>query len=140
MSMIKIKYDINLMKFISLFESLTETEVKDCFEIGGKLVFIVREGNIGKALGKGGSNVRRLEGMLKKKLRIIEFNDNLLRFIQNVVYPSKVKNIAEEEGVVTITPPDSQTRGYLIGRGAVNLNNTKNIVRRYFEIKDIKVI
>ena len=51
--MIKIKYDINLMKFISLFESITKTDVKDCFEIGGKLVFIVKEGNIGRALGKG---------------------------------------------------------------------------------------
>ena len=78
--------------------------------------------------------------MLKKKLRVIEFNDDLLRFIQNVVFPSKVKNIVEEEGVITITPPDSETRGYLIGRGAINLNNTKDIVKRYFKIEDIKVI
>ncbi len=138
--MIKIKYDLNLMKFISLFESITRAAVKDCFELSERLVFIVKEGNIGKALGRGGSNVRRLEGMLKRKLRIIEFNENLLRFIQNVVYPSKVKDIVEEEGVVTITPPDSETRGYLIGRGAVNLNTTKEIVKRYFEIKEIKVI
>ncbi|MBW2981303.1 NusA-like transcription termination signal-binding factor [Candidatus Woesearchaeota archaeon] len=138
--MIKIKYDVNLMKFISLFESITRAEVKDCFELGEKLVFIVKEGNIGKALGKGGSNIRRLENMLKKKLRIIEFNGSLLQFIQNIVYPSKVKDIAEEDKIVTITPPDSETRGYLIGRGAVNLNATKDIVRRYFDIKDIRVI
>jgi N utilization substance protein A len=136
----KIKYDINLMKFISLFESITRAEVKDCFEIGERLVFVVKEGNIGKALGKGGSNVRRLEGMLKRKLRVIEFNSNLLRFIQNIIYPSKVKDIVEEDNIVTITPPDSETRGYLIGRGAVNLNATKDIVKRYFEITDIKVV
>ena len=91
-------------------------------------------------MGKAGSNVKRLESMLKKKLRIIEFNDDLLKFIQNVVYPSKVKDISMEDDVVTITPPDSQTRGYLIGRGAVNLNITKEIVKRYFEVKDIRVI
>lgn len=140
MTMIKIKYNANLMKFISLFESLTKAEVKDCFEMGERLVFIVKEGNIGKALGKGGNNVRRLEEMLNKKLRIIEFNNDLLQFIQNVVYPLKAKDIVEEDGVITITPPDSLTRGYLIGRGAVNLNITKGIVKRYFEIKDIKVI
>jgi len=138
--MIKIKYDINLMKFISLFEGITRAAVKDCFELGERLVFIVKEGNIGKALGKGGSNIKRLERMLKKKLRIIEFNDDLHQFIQNVVYPSKVKDISEEEGVITITPPDSETRGYLIGRSAVNLNITKEIVKRYFDIKDIKVV
>ena len=138
--MIKIKYDINIMKFISLFETLTKADVKDCFEMGERLVFIVKEGNIGKALGKAGSNVKKLERMLKKRLRIIEFNPNLLQFIQNVVYPSKVKDINEEEGIVTITPPDSQTRGYLIGRGAVNLNGTKQIVKRYFDIINIRVI
>ncbi len=138
--MIKIKYDVNLMKFISMFETITRAEVKDCFEAGEKLVFVVKEGNIGKALGKGGSNVKRLERILKRKLRIIEFNPDLLQFIQKVVFPSKVKDIIEEDGIVTITPPDSQTRGYLIGRGAVNLNTTKEIVKRYFEITDIKVI
>jgi N utilization substance protein A len=138
--MIKIKFDVNIMKFISLFETLTKAEVKDCFEMGERLVFVVKEGNIGKALGKAGSNIKKIEGMLKKKLRIIEFNPDLLRFVQNVIYPSKVKDINMEEGVVTITPPDSQTRGYLIGRGAVNLNITKDIVKRYFEINDIKVI
>ena len=136
----KIKYDINLMKFISMFEAITRADVKDCFEAGEKLVFVVKEGNIGKALGKGGSNVKRLERMLKRKLRIIEFNPDLLQFIQNVVFPSKVKDIVEEDGIVTITPPDSQTRGYLIGRGAVNLNTTKEIVKRYFEVKDIRVV
>ncbi|MBW2966806.1 NusA-like transcription termination signal-binding factor [Candidatus Woesearchaeota archaeon] len=138
--MIKIKYDINLMKFISMFETITRAQVKDCFEIGERLVFVVKEGNIGKALGKGGSNVKRLERMLKKKLRIIEFNPDLIQFIKNVVFPSKVKEIVEEDKIITITPLDSETRGYLIGRGAVNLNVTKEIVRRYFEITDIKVI
>ena len=136
----KIKYDINLMKFISLFESITRSDVKDCFEAGERLVFVVKEGNIGKALGKGGSNVKRLERVLKKKLRVIEFNPDMIRFIQNVIFPLKVKEIKEEDGIVTIIPPDSQTRGYLIGRGAGNLNITKDITKRYFEIKDIRVV
>jgi len=138
--MIKIKYNINLMKFISIFETITRAQVKDCFEIGERLVFVVKEGNIGKALGKEGSNVKRLENVLKKKLRIIEFNPDLIQFVKNVVFPSKVKNIVEENKIIIITPPDSETRGYLIGRGAVNLNYTKDIVKRYFEITDIKVI
>jgi len=39
-----------------------------------------------------------------------------------------------------ITPPDTQTRGYLIGREAVNLRGFEEIVKRYFEIKEIKVV
>ena len=82
-----------------------------------------------------------MQDMLKRKIKVIEFSPDLLQFIQNAVYPSKVKDINEEEDIVTITPIDSQTRGYLIGKGAVNLRNTENIVKRYFkELKEIRVV
>ena len=137
---VRIKYDFNLIKFISMFESLTNASVKDCFNQGDKLVFIVKENQIGKALGKRGSNIKRLENAFKKKLRIIEFNHDMLKFIKNVIYPSQIKDIEEEDDIVTITPADSKTRGYLIGRAAVNLRNIEEIVKRYFRIKEIKVV
>jgi len=131
---------MNTMKFISLFESLTHSSLKDCFTLGDRLVFVVKQGEMGKAIGKGGANIKKLERVLKRKVRIIEFNPDMLIFIQNVVYPSKVKEIKEEDGIVTIIPPDSQTRGYLIGKSAVNLRNTEMVVKRYFELKEIKVV
>ena len=136
----KIKYDFNLIKFISMFESLTKASVKDAFIQNDRIVFIVRENQIGKALGKRGSNIKRLESLFKKKIKIAEFNPDMLKFIRNLVYPLQIKDIKDEENVVTITPPDSKTRGYLIGRAAVNLRNMEDIVKRYFEIKEIKVI
>ena len=66
--MSKIKYDINLMKFMQLFENLTRARLKDCISGEEQLIFIVEENEIGKAIGKGGSNVRRLEDLLKKKI------------------------------------------------------------------------
>ena len=137
---VRIKYDFILIKFISMFESLTRASVKDCFMQDDRIVFIVRENQIGLALGKGGSNIRRLEGVFKKKIKIAEFSPDLLQFIRNLEYPLEIKEITEKEGIVTITPPDSRTRGYLIGRAAVNLRNVEEIVKRYFEVKSIRVI
>lgn len=134
----KIKFDINTMKFISMFESLTLAGVKDCFQQGERIIFIVND--IGKALGKGGSNIKRIENAIKKKIKIVEFNPDVLIFVQNAIYPLKVKDIREENKVITIIPPDSQTRGYLIGRGAVNLRRTEEIIKRHFDIDEIKVV
>ena len=67
---IKIKFDIELMKFISLFEKITKINAKDCFKSGAKLVFIVNPGYIGKAIGKGGVNIKKLESLFKKKIKI----------------------------------------------------------------------
>ena len=138
---VKIKFDIDIMKFISMFERITKTNAKDCFKQDKKIIFIVNEGMAGKAVGKGGSNIKKLEGLFRKKVRIVEFNPDLIEFVRNVVHPLQAKEIREEEtGVVIITPIDSTTRGYLIGREAVNLRGFEEIVKRYFEVKEIKVV
>lgn len=138
--MTKIKYDINIMKYMSMFEALTNSKLKDCIVNEDKIIFIVEENEIGKAIGKKGMNVRKIEGMLKKKIKIVEFNSNLLQFIKNFIYPLQLKEIKEEEKMITLIGSDLKTRGALIGREAKNLNNLKSIVKRYFDIEDIKVI
>lgn len=138
--MSKIKYDINLMKYMQLFETLTRTKLKDCIADEQQLIFIVEENEIGRAIGKGGSNVRRLEGLLKKKIKIVEFSPDVKQFIRNFVMPLQVKDVNEEEGVVTIVGPDTRTKGLLIGRERKNLDNLKGVVSRYFKVEDIKVV
>jgi N utilization substance protein A len=125
---------------MSIFESLTHASLKDCFEQSNRVVFVVNQGEIGKAIGKSGINIRKIERVLKRKIKIVEFNPDLLIFIQNIFFPLKVKEIKEEEGVVIITPPDSTTRGYFIGKGASNLRSTEEIVKRYFDLEEIKVV
>ncbi len=137
---IKIKFDIDIMKFISLFGGITRVTAKDCFKQGEKLVFIVGEGLAGKAVGKKGVNIKKLERLVKKKVKIVEYNDDLIEFVKNIIHPLSAKEISEEDDVVTIVPVDSITRGYLIGREAVNLRQFEDIVKRYFDIKEIKVV
>jgi N utilization substance protein A len=135
----KIKYDINLMKYMQLFENLTRARLKDCIS-REYLIFIVEENEIGRAIGKKGSNVHRIEGLLNRKIKIVEFNPDVRRFIANFIMPLQAKEIREENNIITIVGPDTKTKGLLIGRERKNLDNLKNIVKRYFDIEDIKVI
>jgi len=139
--MSKIKYDINLMKFMQLFESLTRAKLKDCINNveDEQLIFIVEENEIGKAIGKKGSNVRRLEDLLKRKIKIVEFNPDIKQFIRNFVMPLQIKEVNEEDNKITITGFDTKTKGLLIGRERKNLENLKSVVKRYFDVEDIRV-
>lgn len=128
-----------IMKYISFFESLTGSKLKDCISENNQIIFVVEQNEIGRAIGKKGSNVKRIERALKKRIRIIEFNPDLLTFVRNAVHPLKARDIVEDDGIVTITAVDSQTRGYLIGRNASNLRAYEAIIKRYFEIKELKV-
>ncbi len=137
--MARIRYTQDIMKYISLFESLTGTKLKDCILDEG-LLFIVSEGQIGKAIGKSGVNAKRIEALLKKKLRIVEFNPDLKQFIKNMVYPLHVEEINEEDNVVSIKGKDTKTKGLLIGRDRKNIIQLTAIVKRYFDVEDIKVV
>ena len=136
----RIKYDLSLMKFISLFETITGAKLKDVVDEESRLLFVVEEGEIGKAIGKNGVNVKRLENVLNKMIKIVEFNNDLLQFIRNLVYPLAAREIKEENKIVTIAGQDVKTKGLLIGRNAQNLRAYENVVKRYFEIEGIKVV
>ena len=137
--MSKIKYDITVMNYMKLFENITRAKLRDCIS-NEQLIFVVEENEIGKAIGKNGSNVRRLEGMLNKKIKIVEFSPDVKQFIRNFVMPLQVNDITEEGGVINIAGPDTKTKGLLIGRDRKNLDNLKKIVSRYFKVEDIKVV
>ena len=134
----RIKYDASVMKYMSLFESVTRARLKDCI-MGEKVIFIVEEGEMGKAIGKHGANVKMLESMLKKSIRVIEFNNNITEFIGNLISPIRPKALEAAEGGVVITANDMKTRGMLIGRDRKNVEQVKEIVGRYFGNIEIKV-
>ena len=137
--MSKIVYDADSMKMASSFEFVTRAKFKDLVVNDDLVLFIVKQGEIGKAVGPKGANVKRLERMFKKRIKIVEFAPEPVNFIKNLIYPLKVTDVVEDEGVFTMTPVDSKTRSILIGKNACNLRFYESVVKRYFPIKELKV-
>ena len=138
--MIKIKYDVNLLGLMSIFEKITRAKLTDCFIDDNELLtFVVEKNNLRRAVGKNGLTVKKLESLMKRKIKIVENSSELLRFIQNYIYPLKVDDIRQEDNIVLLISRDTKTKGLLIGRQAKNLRNLERVVKRYFEVEEIKV-
>jgi transcription termination/antitermination protein NusA len=135
----RIKYDETTLKYIPLFETLTGAKVKDCI-IDDKVIFIIEKGNMGLAIGRNGTNLKRVENTIKKPLKIVEFDDDVTKFIRNFVFPLRMFEIQKEDKKVTIKGNDTKTKGLLIGRERVNLKRLISTVKRFFDIDDIIVI
>ncbi len=137
-----IKYDISLMQYMAVFEQVTGASPKDCFVDTHLtlLTFVVQPGQIGKAVGKAGAMVHLLEQKFKRRIRIIEYHPEKLEFIKNMIMPLRIDAIREEEAIVYLESRDMKTKGLLIGRNAQNLRNLESNVRRYFEVKEIRVV
>ncbi len=136
-----IVYDVKAIQIRALFESITRTTLKDCFENQDKMLFIVMPGQIRKAIGKDKNNIKRVESKIGQKIKIIEYSPNALDFVVKIIFPLHVNDISLEEGIITIKGRDKKTNGLIIGSRAQNLRNTESIVQKYFpEVKEIKVV
>jgi len=137
--MTKILYDVETMKFSTYFESFTKSRLKDCFKENETLVFVVMPGNLAKAVGKGGSNVKKISQKLKKQVKIIEFNEDITKFIAKAIYPVRNVEIEFKDNNVIIHCPDTKTKGLIYGREKERLKSLSSLVKRYFKINEIKI-
>ncbi len=129
-----------MINFRNIFENVTKVFIKD-FAIKENLVMVVvNQGDIGRAIGKSGANIKLLERKLNKKIKIIEFNDNIETFIKNIASPVSIDNIVNEDGIIKLSIKGLKERGQIIGRDRKNLEDFKKLVSKYFTIKDIKIM
>ena len=135
----KIVLDKETVQMLCLFEQCTQTHAKDCITLDEQLIFIVPTGEIGRAIGKGGQHIKRLEQKLRKRIKIIEYHQELSEFVKSVIAPLEIADLRLETDTLYLTAKDLKTRGMLIGRGASHLRLFESIIQRYFPIKQIKV-
>ena len=110
--MSKITYNAESLKIMSLFEKVTRARLKDYFVDNNDLMtFVVHEVEIGRAVGKQAANVKKLEKLFKRKIKILGFNPNIVKFVKNIIYPLKA-DIEEQEGTVIITSSDTKTSNW----------------------------
>ncbi|HME87513.1 MAG TPA: hypothetical protein VKE88_03815, partial [Candidatus Nanoarchaeia archaeon] len=74
-----------------------------------------------------------------KKVKIVEYHDDLLKLIAAFINPLKADEIVLEDGIVIIKSQDTKTKGLIIGRAAKNLRALENYIRRYMPVQEIKV-
>ncbi|MGB9740830.1 MAG: NusA-like transcription termination signal-binding factor [Candidatus Bathyarchaeia archaeon] len=140
-----IKITSTEMRYIALFESITGASVKDCIvdEEQERVIFVVNEGQVGVAIGKGGRNIRTLESMTGKKHEIIEYSEDPVQFIKNALKPATVKEVRLTErtdgkkiAVVAVNPRD---KGVAIGKNGRNAERLRFLAKRYFDIQNVSI-
>ncbi len=126
------KLDQRLIGYITTLENLTKARVKDAFISDETVIFIVYQGDAGKAIGRRGESIRRLTYLLKRKIKIIELSTNVSDFIKSVIDPLKVDKIDVKENAIVLSVHDSSTKGKIIGRNGKNLKLLNDLVDKYF--------
>ncbi len=131
-------FDNDTIQLISAFERMTRSRVRDCLKIEGEdgpeIIFIINQGGMGKAIGKGGETIKGAEGAIGCRIRVFEYSDSEAEFVKNLV--PLAKSVKVENGKAFIK---AAKRGAVIGRNGSNIKILKQILERNSGIKEIEV-
>lgn len=129
-----------------MFQDVTGTSVRDCIidSDNNRIIFLVRPGEVGLAIGKGGINIKRLRKLLEKDIEVVEYAEKLEDLVANALMPARVKSVklvrtANGRRVVYVTV-DPKDKGIAIGKGGRNVSKAKLILKRYFDVDSVIIV
>ena len=80
---------------MSLFQNITGAVARDCVvdEKMDRVIFVVNKGQMGLAIGKGGATIRQLQGIVTKKVELVEYSEDPSVFLGNVLNSDMINEI-----------------------------------------------
>jgi len=140
-----IKLTTDQMRLISLFQNVTGASARDCVEDEkqNRVIFVVSEGKMGLAIGKGGSHIRNLQNIVKKSVELVEYSDDPVEFLKNMLNPKLVTDVklnkrldGSTQAIVLVDP---KKKGIVVGREGRNAEKARLLAKRYFEITSVLI-
>lgn len=131
-----IKLETVAFRNISMFVKITGISPKDCIITDECIYFVVDHKKMLFAIGKNGVKVKRLRKMLRKNVRIFGYYKDVEEMIKNMI--PEMKGIKRSGKTIIISIPISE-KSKVIGRGGNNIKAIKEILKRHFSVKDLKI-
>jgi transcription termination/antitermination protein NusA len=144
--MTEIKLTSDELRLMSLFQSITSATARDCIvdDKMDRVIFVVNKGQMGLAIGKGGSTIKQLQNMVAKKMELVEFSDDPVEFIRNMLNADMINDVriserddGTKQAVVTVDP---RKKGAVVGREGRNAEKARLLARRYFQISNVLIV
>jgi len=132
--------DMQELRYLNLFEEIMRVRTRFCFRYNEAIVFCVPQPLMAKAIGEGGRNIKKMSGILGKKIKVVVAPrgiGDVKFFIRAVVSPVTFKNIEVKDNEIIVA--GGSNKAVLIGRNKRRLLEMQKIVKDFFE-KDFRII
>ena len=129
------------MRYLNLFEKITHISTRFCFKYNDMLFFCVPRALVSKAIGEGGKNVKKIYGIIRKRIKVIPAPhgiEDAKVFIENIVEPVQFKEMEIKDNTIFVNA-GNQSKAALIGRNKRRLLEMQKIIRNYFG-KEFKIV
>jgi N utilization substance protein A len=131
------------LQLVALFEETTDATVRDCVidEEFDRVIFLVKPGEMGQAIGAGGEYVSAVEDEIGKPIKLVEDADTAADFVANALAPAAVYNvtISENGDRLAYVEVAQEDRGVAIGSDGRNIEAARALAERHCDIDGIEL-
>lgn len=123
-------------RYIEELRILTKSTALDCVidDRFDRIIYIIKQGDMGLAIGKKGENIKRLQNVLGKRIEMVEYDESPKEFVANIFKPAEVVEIDQEldNGPINVLVKKKSDLGIAIGKGGCNIEKARILCRRFF--------
>lgn len=135
--------DMQLMRYINLFAQTTKIQTTKVFTYNNQIVFAVPKAKISSAIGKNAVNIKRMNDILRKKIKIvampaIDSDEGIGKFVAGVVAPIEFSKVEVKNDSVVITA-GRQSKAALIGRNRTREKELGEVLKNFFHIGKLRI-
>jgi len=132
-----------LMRYINLFAKMTRVQTTKVFVYNNQIVFAVPRAKVSEAIGRGAVNVKRLNEILRKKIKVVAMpavddDSGIGKFVEETVAPVEFNKIEVKENSVVVTA-GRQSKAALIGRGRQREKELADVLKNFFHISKLRI-
>jgi len=131
-------------RYIEELRILTKATALDCVidDRFDRVIYVIRQGDMGLAIGKKGENIKRLQSVLGKRIEMVEYSEDPEAFIANIFKPAEVVGIerSEENGPINVLVRQRSDLGIAIGKAGCNIEKARILCRRFCNLEIGEVI
>ena len=132
-----VKLGTDSIRTIAMFEKITRVHARDCLISDNDAYFVVDADKVGRAIGKNGSNMKDLRRVLNNRhVKIFACSESLEDTIRGMVPNTKKIEINGDSVVISVARNDKVS---VIGKNGRNINAIREILKRHFSIRDLKL-
>ncbi|HQJ88482.1 MAG TPA: NusA-like transcription termination signal-binding factor [Methanoregulaceae archaeon] len=125
-------------RYIEELRILTRSTAVDCLidERFDRVIYVIRPGDMGLAIGRKGENIQRLSRQLGRRIEMVEFAKRPEAFIANIIRPAELAGLAPgDDGKVDLLLRRRDDLGIVIGRNGCTIEKVRLLLRRFFDLE-----
>jgi len=123
-------------RYIEELRILTKATAIDCVidEKFERVIYIIKKGDMGLAIGKKGENIRRMQNVLGKRIEMVEYAGEQEGFIANIFRPVEISRIEKDvsTGELVIIIAKKSDLGTAIGKRGANIEKARLLVKKFW--------